>query len=55
MKKLADILEMHDAATEDFGLSPEITHAEWDALVAAHEEKVPQITEDEWEEQKKAA
>jgi hypothetical protein len=54
-KKLIHVLEMHDEAVEDFGLSPEVTHAEWEALVAAHSVEVEEITEEEFEQQKVAA
>ena len=54
-KKLIHVLEMHDEATEDYGLSPDVSHSEWDALVAAHSVEVPEITEEEFEELKKVA
>ena len=54
-KKLIDILEMHDLATENYGLAPEVTSEEFYEMVAAHSVQVPEITEEEFEEQKKAA
>ena len=54
-KKLIDILEMHDLATENYGLAPEVTSEEFLAMVAAHQVEVPEITEEEFEQQKRAA
>lgn len=61
-KKLIDILEMHDAATEDYGLPgdgfcllSEPSAEEWNAFLAEHRTDVAEITEEEFEEQKKAA
>lgn len=57
-KKLSHILEMHDEATENYGLTPEseeISREEWEAFIAFHGIHVEEITEEEFEEQKKAA
>jgi hypothetical protein len=66
-KKLQQVLEMHDDKVEDFGLpninqpfqhSPEedaALDAEWQRICAEHGVEVPEITEEEFEQQKKAA